>query len=67
MGNEKVRYNLYLSKNIAEKFDEFADENGLNRSAAFTIMIREYLSYKAFLESFPHMINVLGGEKKESQ
>ena len=59
MSDEKVRYNLYLSQDVADQLNAFADVNGLNRSAAFTLIIREYMSYKRFMDSFPDLVKVL--------
>ena len=59
MSDEKVRYNLYLSQDVADQFNDFADVNGLNRSAAFTLIVREYMSYKRFMDSFPDLVKVL--------
>lgn len=59
MSDEKVRYNLYLSQDVADQLNTFADTNGLNRSAAFTLIIREYMSYKRFMESFPDLVKAL--------
>lgn len=59
MNDEKVRYNVYLSQDVADELNAFADANGLNRSAAFTLIIREYMSYKRFMDSFPDLVKAL--------
>lgn len=59
MADDKVRYNIYLSPDVADEFNNFADSNGLNRSAAFTLIVREYMSYKRFMDSFPDLVKAL--------
>ncbi len=65
MGDEKVRYNLYLSQDVADELNAFASENGLNRSAAFTLIIREYMSYKRFMDSFPDLVKALENQSND--
>ena len=65
MSDEKVRYNLYLSQDVANQFNDFADVNGLNRSAAFTLIVREYMSYKRFMDSFPDLVKALENQSNE--
>ena len=37
-----VRVNLYISPNVLAKIDSFADEVGVSRSAAVSMIAREY-------------------------
>ena len=41
--SDSVRLNLYVSPKYLEYFDEFADDMHLTRSAAFTVLIRDYM------------------------
>lgn len=41
--SESVRINLYVSPKYLEFFDSWAEDMHLTRSAAFTVMVRDYM------------------------
>jgi hypothetical protein len=61
---EKKRENIYLPLFLTDKVDNFSKEMGLGKSAAYTVIVKQFFEYQDMLMSMPSLLEVI---KKASE
>jgi hypothetical protein len=64
MDIERKRENIYLPKFLCDKVVEYGKEIGLNKSATYTVIIKQFFDSQDVIRSLP---NILERFKKEEE
>lgn len=56
---DKTRVNIYIPTFLVKKVEKYATDMGLNKSSAYSVIIKQFFDYQDGINSIPDLLDVV--------